>query len=368
MIATGVALSAYFLDVPLRVDETRTIVKYASQPFGAALTTYDDPNNHVLHTMLVWAAHQLGGWNRVVLRMPAFLSFCLLLPALWWFARREYGPTAAAFTTALAASTPYVVEYATSARGYMLLLLLFVATLLCGQSLVRRPERKALWATWAVTIGLGFFTIPVMALPALATVCWMTLARWRRRDREGLSSFVVKIAGWSVVALAFAGALYTPVLATLGTDGLQATYNGIGIYYTDATLLGLLRHSYVVWDQWHLTSPAWFQGALLALVLVGAAVRARMCRRAGTLVLAMVVATVAVLVAKPALLPPRMVVWALLLFLVLAGAGAGNRVHGAHHPSGSPLAWARHAVRTTRDDILRRAADSGLLRAMGRAT
>ena len=142
VIATGVALSAYFLDVPLRLDESRTIVKYASQPFGMAVTSYQTTNNHVLHTMLVWAAHQLGGWNRVVLRLPAFLSFCLLLPVLWWFARREYGPTAAAFTTALAAGTPYFVEYATSARGYMPLLLLFVVALLCGQSLVRRPEGK----------------------------------------------------------------------------------------------------------------------------------------------------------------------------------------------------------------------------------
>ena len=327
VIATGVALSAYFLDLPLRLDESRTIFKYASQSFGTAVTSYDTTNNHVLHTMLVWAAHQLGGWNRVVLRMPAFLSSCLLLPALWWFARREYGPTAAAFTAALAATTPYFVELATNARGYTLLCLLFVGALLCGQALVHRPERKGLWATWAATIGLGFFTIPVMAFPALATVCWMTLARWHRRGREGLSSFVVKIAGWSVVALALAGALYTPILATIGINGMQTIFDSLGRHYSDATPLGLLRHSYHLWIQ-HSTNPAWFQGALLALVLVGAAVRARTCRRAGTLVLAMVVTTMVGLVARPTLLPARMVVWALLLFLVLAGAGAAAAFRG----------------------------------------
>ena len=331
VIAAGVALSAYFLDLPLRLDESSTVLVYASQPFGTVVTSYQTTNNHVLHTMLVWAAHQLDGWNRVVLRLPAFLSFCLLLPALWWFARREYGPTAAAFTTALAATTPYFVEFATNARGYTLLFLLFVAALLCGQSLVRRPERKALWAAWAATIGLGFFTIPLMAFPTAATACWMTLARWRRRGRDGLGAFVAKIAGWSVVALAFAGALYAPILATIGIDGMQTTFAGLDYHFSDATLrepLALLWHPVIVWFRWHLTSPAWFQGVLLALVLVGAAVPARTCRRAGTLVPAMVVATAAVLVVEPILFPPRMVVWALPLFLVLAGAGAATAFRG----------------------------------------
>ena len=332
LIAAGVALSAYFLDLPWRLDESSTVLVYASQSFGAVVTSYQTPGNHVLHSVLVWVAHQLGGWNRVVLRLPAFLSFCLLLPALWWFARREYGPTAAAFTAALAASTSYFVEFATNARGYTLLCLLFVAALLCGQSLVHRPERKTLWTTWAATIGLGFFTMPLMAFPAVATVCWMMLARWRRRGREGLGSFAVKIAGWSVVALAFAGVLYTPILVTIGgIDGMQTSFDGVAYHFSDATLrepLALFWHPVIVWFRWHLTSPAWFQGTLLGLALFGMAVRARTCRRAGTLVPAMVVATVAVFLLEPILFPPRMVIWALPLILVLAGAGAATAFMG----------------------------------------
>ena len=331
LIAAGVALSAYFLDLPLRLDESSTVLVYASKPFGTVLTSYQTTNNHVLHTVLVWVAHQLGGWNRIALRLPAFLSFCLLLPALWWFARREYGPTAAAFTTALAATTPYFVEFATNARGYTLLFLLFVAALLCGQSLVHKPDRKVLWATWAATIGLGCFTIPLMAFPAVATACWMMLARWRRRGREGLGLFAVKIAGWSVVALALAGALYTPILATIGIDGMRTTFDGLDYHFSDATLrepLAFFWHPVIVWFRWHLTSPAWYQGTLLALVLFGMAVRARTCRRAGTLVPAMVVAMAAVMVVEPILFPPRMVVWALPLILVLAGAGAATAFRG----------------------------------------
>ena len=326
VIATGLALSAYFLDLPLRDDESRTFALLAPQSFSTVASTYRDPNNHVLHTLLVWATHQFGGWDRVVLRLPAFFSFCLLLPALWWFARREYGPTAAAFTTALAASTPYFVEFATNARGYTLLLLLFVTALLCGQSLVRRPERTTLWAVWAATIALGFFTVPLMVFPAATTAIWMALARWRRRGREGLASFAFKIAAWSVAALAFTGVLYAPILATQGIAGMQAALSGFGL--PPVNLGRLLEQPVFVWHQWHWMTPAWAQGVLLALVFVGMAAPARTCRCRGTLLAAMVVTTAAVMLAKPVIFSPRMLVWALLVLTVLAGAGAAIVLKG----------------------------------------
>ena len=326
VIATGIALSAFFLDLPLRDDESRTFALLAPQSFSTVASTYRDPNNHVLHTLLVWATHRFGGWDRVALRMPAFFSFCLLLPALWWFARREYGPTAAAFTTALAASTPYFVEFATNARGYTLLLLLFVAALLCGQSLVRRPERTTLWTVWAATIGLGFFTVPLMVFPAATTAIWMTLARWRRQGREGLASFAFQIAAWSAAALAFAGVLYAPILATQGIAGMQAALSGFGL--PPVNLGRLLEQPVFVWHRWHWMTPAWAQGVLLALVFVGMAAPARTCRRAGTLLAAVVVATATVTLAKPVVFSPRMLVWALLVLMILAGAGAALVFNG----------------------------------------
>ena len=320
VIAAGVALHSYFLDLPLRFDESITVFELASQSFGTAASSYHTPNNHVLHTLVVWVAHQLGDWNRIVWRLPAFLSFCLLLPAIWWFARREYGPTAAAFTTALVACTPYFVEFGTQARGYTLLLLLFAGALLCGQSLVRKPASTGLWATWAATIGLGFFTIPLMASPAAATALWMVLARWRRCGREGLGSFALKTAGWSAAALVLAGALYAPILAAQGIDGVQAALSGFGL--PGATPRRLLWYPVVVWYRWHWTSPAWVQGALLALVVVGSAVPARACGRAGALLAATIVVATVMFLIKPVMFSPRMLIWMLLVLMVLAGAGA----------------------------------------------
>lgn len=326
VISIGIAFAALDLDVPLRHDEARTALIYSTQPFSVVASTYDSTNDHVLHTLLVRGAHLVGGWDRVWLRLPAFLSFCLLLPALWWFARREYGSTAALFAVALAASSPFFVHYAINARGYTLLLLLFTAAMLCAQTLVRTPNNKALWATWATATGMGFFTLPIMMFAATATVAWMLLARWRACGREALGSFLATTATWSAVAAAVAGALYAPALITEGAtgvlDALTHTYADSGGRNTAATRgLLLLTTPAVLWWKWHLTMPSWAQGALLALVVAGVAVRARTCGSRGTLLLALIVPGALLL---PTLfpLPPRMAIWALAGLVVLAGAGA----------------------------------------------
>ena len=319
-IATAVVLAATYLDVRLRYDEIKTMTSYATHSLAVAASTYDDTNNHVLHTLLVWVAHQFGGWNRVVLRLPAFLSFCLLLPALWWFVRREYGPPTALAATALVGASPFFVSYATNARGYTLLALLFVTALLCGQALVWSPNRKALWAAWAAAIALGFYTVPVMVFPAVATGAWMLLARWRRCGREGFRPFAVRTVAWSAVALALAGALYLPAIAAEGARGVQEEF-AIKSHLT-VRPLQLVGYPLVLWRSWHLTTSAWAQGVLFALVVVGATAPGRTCRRRGTLLLATILAWGLLFLAHPLLLQARMAIWALLVCTVLAGSGA----------------------------------------------
>ena len=321
-IGACVLLAAYWLDVDFKADETVTIMSYATQPLAVAASEYDDTNNHVLHTLLVWVAHQLGGWDRVLLRLPAFLSFCLLLPALWWFTRREYGATAAVFATVFAGTSPFLVSYASNARGYTLLLLFFAAALLCGQQLVRTPKRTVLWAAWAATIALGFYALPLMAYPAAATGAWMLLARWRRCGRDEFGPFVARTAAWSVAALALAAVLYLPVFAAEGVGVPYDTVTGWWRLTMPVTPAAFVEHPFTLWRLWHRAIPAWAQGALIALVVAGAAARGRTCRKTGTLSAGVALAWGLLFPANPQLLGPRFAIWALLVFLILAGVGA----------------------------------------------
>ena len=323
MVAAGAVLAGYYLDLGFRIDESFTIAFYATQPFAAAMNTYDNPNNHMLHTLLVWVAHQFGGWDRIVLRLPAFLSFCLLLPAVWWFARREYGATAATFATAFAGGSPLFVSYATNARGYTLLLLLFTLVLICGQALVRAPNRKGLWAAWAAAIALGFYTLPLMAYPTVAALAWMLLARWRRCGPGDFGLFLARTAAWSAAALAVAGTLYLPSIRAEGLgDLIQMFRNTLTWRGTRPLAALLLEYPFALSREWHTPGSSWAQGVFYALVVAGATAQGRSCGRTGTLPLALCLALILFVTTQLIYPEPRMLIWGLLLVVVLAGAGA----------------------------------------------
>ena len=325
-IGTGVVLSAYGLDAPLRVNESKNILLYAAQPLAAIASTYDDTNNHVLHTLLVGLVHRVGGgWSRVALRMPAFLSFCLLLPTLWWFVRREYGSKAAVFATALVGSSPFFVSFAANARGYTLMLLLFVVALLCCQALLRTPDRKSLWAVWAAAIALGLYTIPLMVFPMATTIAWAWLAM-RKCGGAAVGSFAARTVAWAGVALAVASALYLPVLSAGGL-GPARTLATISRRF-DGQLPDLVLHPATLWSQWHWATPVWASGLLLAFVVAGLTAHGRSCGRRGTLLLATGLA-LGLLLARPLLLEARMAIWVLLPLMVAAGVGIAAVMEGA---------------------------------------
>ncbi len=320
VIGVGVALAACNLTLPMRTDEATTVLSYASQSFWHAWSTYDMPNNHVLHTLLVWVAHRLGGWDPVALRMPAFLAAVAALAATWWFVRREHGRLAAGFATALLGTSPLFVEYASNARGYTLMLLCFVLAMACGSEAARRPEAGRWWAGYAGAVGLGFFVMPLMALPAAVAVCWMLLLCWRERGAGALPRFALKTAAWSGAALGLAALLYAPVLAGAGPDALLNN-QFVQAHAVPGGHRFLVKHTAVAWVKWHAATPAWAQVALAVALAAGMAAPGRRTGRGGLLAAA-VAGMGAVLLVRPVVLEARMTLFLLFVSMVLAGAGA----------------------------------------------
>ena len=333
--ATGIGLAGAKLGDPLGVDEAWTAGQYVLESLWTAFAKYDEPNNHVLHTLLAWGAHRTVGPSVVALRLPAFLSWCLLLPAVWWFVRQEAGWLAAAFATTFTATSRYLLEYGSSARGYTQLLLLFVLALLAGRSLVRAPRDHKRWALWALVVALGIFTIPVMAFPAAIVVVWMLLARRQQQGVRGTVSFAIRTAAWSAAAVAVGLGLYLPAMALQGAEAFFG--NEFVETVPQAPMLYLQRH---LWPRWHLSIPVWGQAVLLALAAVGAVAAraspgeegsaqsarlggpARSVRPGGRLLLAVVAGSAAVLLVWPVVLSARAGIWLLLSLLIVAGTGA----------------------------------------------
>ena len=317
VIGTTAVLVARNLFLSFRIDEVMTVLYYVIQPFWTAWSTYDQPNNHVLHTLLAWVAHRLGGTSPVVLRLPAFIAGCLVLPATWWFVRREFGWPAAALATALLGTSPLFLEYAANARGYSLMLLCFVAALGCGGEAARRPSgARRWWLGYSTALGLGFFAMPLMAFPAAATACWLLLLCWRERGAAALPRFALQGAAWSGAGLALAALLYAPVLLEWGL--VDYKFEPLPHRWPPWDLMA--EHTVVTWLRWHAATPPWAQLVLLVALVAGVAAPGR-GRHRGLLAAAAIVGMAAVLLARPALLSPRMMLWLLFVVVVLCGAG-----------------------------------------------
>lgn len=323
---TGIGLAAAKLGEPLGVDEAWTAGQYVLEPFRVAATKYDEPNNHVFHTLLAWVAHRVAGPSLVALRIPAFLAWCLLLPAVWWFVRQESGRLEAVLATTFVATSRFLVEYGSSTRGYALVLLLFVLALLTGRRLVRAPHDHLRWALWTVVLALGFFTVPVMAFPAAALAAWMLIERRRQSGTRGIAGFAVRTAGWSATAAVLGLILYLPAMASQGAFALLGNEFVDSVDRTPGVYVPL--H---LWPGWHLTAPMWSQAVVLAAAVIGTVATraastggpAKANRPGGRLAVAAGTGMTAVLLAWPVVLWPRAATWLLLCILIVAGIGVG---------------------------------------------
>ena len=322
VIATGVILAARNLSLPMRTDEALTSLDFATRSLWTAWSDYSYPNNHVLHSLLVLIAHHIGGWNPVALRMPAFVAACCTLPTLWWFVRQEQRE-GAALATSLLATSPLFIEYATNARGYTLLLLFFLLSLLCGRALVRRPDANGLWVVYALITALGFLTIPLMAFPAAITGTWMVLLRYQAGGLAALLSFTGRMVVWSGIVLTLSLLLYTPVLVESGCDALFSNSYVKPLSWGDGNLIfRFIGDFFVVWLQWHAATPLWAQAILLAMIVISVVAGGAPRVFAG----AVVIGTAGVLLVKPVPLPPRMTLFLLLAAMILAGMGAAVQI------------------------------------------
>lgn len=320
--AVGVLMAARNLSLPMRGDEAFTVLEYSSRSFWHAWSDYSRPNNHVLHSLLVWAAHQLAGWEPAALRMPAFLAACATLAATWRFARREHGPLAAAFATALLATSPLFVEYASNARGYSIVALCFALAMLCGREVARRPENRRLWAGFAGAIALGLFAVPVMAFPAAIAVCWTVALHWRERGLRAACRFALRAAGWAGAGVALAAILYVPAVVESGAGAIVDNEFVRKWARGPWSARFLAAHTVVPWLRWHAATPVLAQAALVAAIVIGAASPRLGSGGRGLLAAATACGVGLVLVAHPVQTTPRLTHYLLLPAAVLGGAGA----------------------------------------------
>ncbi|TPG66038.1 hypothetical protein EAH73_11755 [Hymenobacter nivis] len=205
------AVRTYLLAAtPLNPDELVTLDYFVAPGPAVAAGFYLLPNNHVLHSLLVWPL--LRGTPleapELLARLPVFgLGLVGLVVGFAGLARLTTWRVAA-LATLLFQFLPMGLEYAVTARGYGPQALCAQAAWLAALVLLRGPAGHRLaWAVWAGASGAGFYLIPTFLYPFAGSVAALVvLGRGRaaaRRRRQAL------VAGAGVAVLA--ALLYLPV-------------------------------------------------------------------------------------------------------------------------------------------------------------
>ncbi|MEH3053464.1 MAG: hypothetical protein PGN13_05555 [Patulibacter minatonensis] len=209
---------------PPHFDESYTALHYVQGSLGELLTTYDEPNNHILGSLLAWLSTGVLGGGPFALRLPALLAGIALVPAiglLAWRMAPARGTVSGLVAATFVAGAPPLIVYSANARGYSVVLLLLVAqlalTLRLGAPVgsgegSRHPRALWAWAGWVACGALAIWTVPTALLGIGIPVVWLAALRWRS------ARSLVPVALAVVATAAACVLLYAPVLGDRGFD------------------------------------------------------------------------------------------------------------------------------------------------------
>ncbi|MGF1503557.1 MAG: hypothetical protein ACFB51_00225 [Anaerolineae bacterium] len=211
IVVAGAAVRLHYVDQPMRVDESLTVISYVLQGGRAVLTNLDQPNNHIYHSLsiyIVWKA--TGALSPVLIRLPVLLAGIAAIPMTYLAGRAFLRSEGALVAAALVAGSPMLILYSTNARGYALVTL-FMLVYLWAAARIRDGDDP--WWVWALSIGtaaLAVYTI-VTAVYALGGIAlWLLLSLVFESERPEWSQvgrFIAAMAGAALIA----GLLYLPV-------------------------------------------------------------------------------------------------------------------------------------------------------------
>ena len=294
---TNIAFDAYGFEVSRQTRHARSITEAIVQTTDLDLvvdqaTYLDDSLSTFVFGHEPWAQ-----------RLPALTAGVLLVPAGYAAARALASRSAALIAAACIASWPYLVDLATNARGYTILLLVFLLLLWLLPRLARGRDPGA-WTAFALLGALGFYTTPLMGLLFGVVLVWLVLSALVELPRREWLAQGMRLAGACAAVGGLALVCYAPPIVLEGPrvaflqswmlPQLPSTESDGGPL-TDPTTYGgvldeLVGRMRLLWTFWTLGQPAfvsWLALAAFGLAIVGARRHPRVFRLIASAVLAL---------------------------------------------------------------------------------
>jgi len=339
----GIVVRLARIMAPMGYDESYTANEYA-RSLWTALTDYSLPNNHVLHTVLVYFSTRIFGFEPWAVRLPAVLIGILIPAALYWLCSVFYDRKTGLLAALLAAVAYPLILFSTDSRGYMLIAFFTIVALWLAAFLVRNRNLLG-WLLLSFSIALGFSTVPVMMFPFGIIFLWLLAEGIMEGGQSygGVGQFAVCWLSSGILVALGTLLLYLPVLIYSGPDALFHNQFVRPLPWND--FLDILpRRLMSIWSEWVHGLPV----ALIALLLLGLVLSLALHSRVSRFRVPLQVVAVLWLGALAFIRRPdpweRLFVFLVPLLLMWVSAGLMGALGLLQDKLGSNYPWARVGI------------------------
>lgn len=226
------------------IDEIMTFFKYTEHL--SDVLTYDAPNNHILHSILVWLSTSIFGDSILAIRLPAFVSGILSLAFLYRLGKRWFNHCIGLTALVCMAITQSFFLYTVDGRGYTLTIV-FTVLLIENLYLMREHTVNNRWVK-TVLLSLGIlFILPSNLYLIIPIIFVESTLDWFRFKRILWARALPYLFAIIVVVIYYGLALYVTFPSGLSREFDFGSYNINGfIVQTTLTLFNNPNISLVI--------------------------------------------------------------------------------------------------------------------------
>lgn len=268
IISAGAFLRISYIDQPMRLDEAETYNQYiANSIFVRVISDYRFPNNHILHTALMYFSAKFFGSAPSFLRLPAMLGGVAMIIGVYFLARKLFDKNVALFSALIVATSSYLIEYSTNARGYTLMAFFALLMLYAAHRIVFQNQG---WFLFSISTFLGFLTLPTTLYVYLGALAWLAFYVYRTEKkgrRKKIRQFAIYCLAVPVVLVFFG---YLPAIIFSGFKAISAAKHvtplSLENYINQIPIT--LKDAFTLWHRdYSLVSRIFFAFSFLTVVI-----------------------------------------------------------------------------------------------------
>jgi uncharacterized membrane protein len=174
ILAMGIRLSA--INRIVRLDEARNMQQFAQRTPSEFLFDFSDTNNHFLNTLMLHIQYRLLGndedWK---IRVHVFVIGILVTIATYYTGKELYDADVGLMASALSSVMFMLVEFSISARGYIIITLIYLVLIILINRMKTQANRRG-WLIIGLLSGLGFLVSLAFLYPMGTLVVWAAVS------------------------------------------------------------------------------------------------------------------------------------------------------------------------------------------------